>query len=298
MGIIILIIVLFFGFQFFMLYKDEIKYILKNPKKVFINAKTDIYKYFKYKKWRVCNNYGYLNIYSAYSNQVFGCGKTLTMVKDAISLYKKYNNVDIYDEENHEWVTQKVHLISNIKLFGVPYYEFIDENQFTEFDKYKFDKQDITVYLIDEMQALYDSRSFKDNISKDFMEQFLQCRKNKIIILATAQRFSRCDKFLRELCSTLITCQKHWRFIKCIEFNANTVEHCQDLSLVKPLNSGGVWLSTDQDYKSYDTQEHVKRLLNTEYISNDEILNNRDFNNDLDLIKKRLKPTKKRKGAA
>ena len=32
------------------------------------------------------------------------------MVKDAINLYHKYNNVDIYDEEEQKWVTQKVTL--------------------------------------------------------------------------------------------------------------------------------------------------------------------------------------------
>ena len=293
--IIILFFVLFIAYTKFYLY---FKGILKHPILSFKYIPKDIYKYYHYKEYNKCKNFGYLNLYSAYSNQVFGCGKTLTMVKDALNLYNRYNNKIIWSDHNLGWVTQKVHIISNIKLYGVNYYKFIDEHQFTEFDKFGFEPDDITIFMIDEMQALYDSRGFKDNISSDFMRAFLQCRKDKIIILGTAQRFSRCDKFLRELCSTLITCNKTYRFIQTRYFNANSVEHCEDLTLLEPQYID-IWFATEETYHSYDTTELVEKLKKEEYITDAEIINNRDSSGtDEFLIKRHLKKNKKRKGAA
>lgn len=282
---------------FFPLY---FKGFLHHPILTIKNAFKDTYKYIKYKKYNELSNYAYLNLYTAYSNQVFGCGKTLTMVRDALSLYYKYDGKPVWSEEKEEFVTQHVNLISNIKLNGVRYYRFIDEHQFTEFEKFGFEDQDINIFLIDEMQALYDSRSFKDNISSEFMTRFLQCRKNKVIILGTAQRFSRCDKFLREMTSTVITCTKQWRNIFLRYYNASTVEHMEDVTMLIP-EATSIYLATDDLFNRYDTKELVEKLKNVEYISDLEIINNRDsVGNEFDILKykNKIRARKKKKGAA
>ena len=283
--------------MFFPLY---LKGFIHHPILTIKNAFKDIYKYIKYKKYNELSNYAYLNLYTAYSNQVFGCGKTLTMVRDALSLYYKYDGKPVWSEEKEEFVTQHVNLISNIKLNGVRYYRFIDEHQFTEFEKFGFEDQDINIFLIDEMQALYDSRSFKDNISSEFMTRFLQCRKNKVIILGTAQRFSRCDKFLREMTSTVITCTKQWRNVFLRYYNASTVEHMDDVTMLIP-EATSIYLATDNLFERYDTKELVEKLKNVEYISDQEIINNRDsVGNEFDILKykNKIRARKKKKGAA
>lgn len=290
--LILLIILIYLGFTKFYIY---FKGFLMHPILSIKTIPKDIYLYYKHKDYNKCKDFGYMNLYSAYSNQVFGCGKTLTMVRDALSLFNKYNDKIVWSDTKQEFVTQKVHIISNIKLYGVNYYRFIDEHQFTDFDKFGFDPDDVTIFLIDEMQALYDSRGFKDNISSDFMRAFLQCRKDKIIILGTAQRFSRCDKFLRELCSTLITCNKSYRFIQTRYYNAMSVEHCEDITLLQPQYMN-IWFATDNSFNSYDTSELVEKLKKEEYISDQEIINNRDSSGtDEFLTRKHLRRSKKSK---
>lgn len=295
-----LIIILGFFLVVYPMYCEYISGFFHHPILTTKNGYKDIKNYIKYKQYNNCNHYGYCNLYTAYSNQVFGCGKTLTMVRDALALYYKYDNKPVWSEEKQEFVVQHVNLISNIKLFGVRYYRFENEHQFTNFEKFKFEPQDINIFLIDEIQALYDSRNFKDNISSEFMTRFLQSRKNHIIIFGTAQRFSRCDKFLREMTSTVITCSKTWRFIKTRYFNAQTVEHMEDVTVLVP-DTINTWFATDEAYNSYDTLELVEKLKKTEYISDQEIINNRDnTGNDFDLVrfKNKIKARKKKKGVA
>lgn len=296
-GLLMIILIIIGLNMFFPLY---FKGFLHHPILTIKNAYKDIYKYIKFKEYNRCNNVAYLNLYTAYSNQVFGCGKTLTMVRDALSLYYKYDGKLVYDYDKEEFVVQHVNLISNIRLNGVRYYRFVDEHQFTEFEKFKFEPQDINVFMIDEMQALYDSRSFKDNISSEFMTRFLQCRKNKVIILGTAQRFGRCDKFLREMTSTVVACTKTWRNIFLRYYNASTVEHMDDVTMLIPEDTS-IWLATDKAFNAYDTNELVEKLKNVEYISDQEIIQNRDnAGNEFDILKykNKIRQRKKKKGAA
>jgi len=297
---LLLIIILLFFFVVYPLYNSYISCFFHHPILTTKNAYKDIKHYIKYKEYNRCRNFAYYNLYTAYSNQVFGCGKTLTMVKDALALYYKYDGKPVWSDDENDFVIQHVNLISNMKLNGDRYYRFVDEHQFTEFEKFGFGKEDINIFLIDEIQALYDSRNFKDNISSDFMTRFLQCRKNKVIILGTAQRFSRCDKFLREMTSTVITCVKTWRYVSLNYYNAQTVEHMEDITLIVP-DAKNHWFATDNAYSSYDTNELVEKLKKMEYISDDEIIRNRDnVGNDFDLMrfKNKIKARKKKKGVA
>ena len=97
-GILIIILIIISLNMFFPLY---LKGFLHHPILTIKNAYKDIYKYIKFKEYNRCNNVAYLNLYTAYSNQVFGCGKTLTMVRDALSLYYKYDGKLVYDYDKN-----------------------------------------------------------------------------------------------------------------------------------------------------------------------------------------------------
>lgn len=82
----ILIVFLFF-LVVYPMYSEYISGFFHHPILTTKNAFIDIKDYIKYKKYNNLNNYGYCNLYTAYSSQVFGCGKTLTMVRDALSFH-------------------------------------------------------------------------------------------------------------------------------------------------------------------------------------------------------------------
>ena len=205
--LICILILIFIKFPF-------LRYVVTHPFLVVRHACVDMYKYIRYKRYNNCNEYGLIRLNSAKTSQVFGCGKTLSLVRQAKYVYNRYNNKKVWDEEEKCFVTQKIHIISNVRLYDIPYIEFIGESQFIDIDKLGFDKQDIIIYLLDEAGAIFNSRQFRDNISMEFLTRLLQSRKNKMALYMTSQRFQFTDKILRESCSYVTTCKKIWRIIE------------------------------------------------------------------------------------
>ena len=234
----------------------------------------------------------------ASGDQVFGCGKTLSLVKYAIHIYKKYDGLQVWDSEHNAFCTQHIHIISNVNLYGVPYIEWESEKQFTDLESYNFPKQDITIFLLDEIGTIFNSRTFRNNISPEFLTKLLQSRKNKMCLYSTSQRFLFTDKILRESCSTVTTCRKFWRFITLSDYNAYDLENTTNPALLKPVSSS-IWLATDDDYNSYDTEQLIERLKKNkdDILSTEEILNTRgDSVAGMDNISQRhLKRIKQRK---
>ena len=107
----------------------------------------------------------------------------------------------MWDSDQEKFVVQKIHIISNVELYNVPYVKFTGVNQIIDIDKFGFDSQDITIYLLDESGAIFNSRNFRDNISTEFLTRLLQSRKNKCCLYMTSQRFQFTDKILREVCN-------------------------------------------------------------------------------------------------
>ena len=135
----------------------------------------DFFDYIKNKKWNVWNGFG-LNIYVG----MFGKGKTLSATKYVLKQAKRYN----------------LNVISNIKLNGYPYIPLTNWQQIVE-------AEGNTIILIDEISTVFNARQWKDfNINLLF--QLLQCRKNKKMIVGTAQRFAHVDKLLRDITYNVI----------------------------------------------------------------------------------------------
>lgn len=259
-----------------LLISPHFRYFLSHPVKVLKFAILDGINYFRHKEYNVCHEYGKIRMNVASGDQVFGCGKTLSLVKYAKHIYKKYDGLQVWDPEHKAFCTQHIHIISNVNLYGVPFIEWESEKQFTDLEAYGFPKQDITIFLLDEIGTIFNSRTFRNNISPEFLTKLLQSRKNKMCLYSTSQRFLFTDKILRESCSTVTTCRKFWRFITLSDYNAYDLENTNNPALLKPIRST-IWLATDDDYNSYDTEQLIEKLKKNkdDVMGTEEILKSR-----------------------
>lgn len=275
----------------------QIKYCFLHPIKTIRYGFKDIKEYIVHKGYNVCNQYGKMVSYCASGQQVFGCGKTLTMVHDAINIYRKYDNLPVWNYKENKYVIQHVHIVSNVDMSGsgIPYYKWTDESMLSHFEKFGFPEQDITIFLLDEASSVFNSRSFKTNFSEVLLSILLQQRKYKMCIFTTAQRFSMIDKLIRETTSSVVTCKKIWRLIFTCTYDAYDVENCDNMAFLQPLSTR-VWFAKDSDYNAYDTTQHVEKLqkINDEggFLSTAEIINARG-ETDTDVNKVSNKKRKK-----
>lgn len=214
-------------------------------------------------------------MYSGSGSQVFGSGKTLSMIRDVIGLYHRYNDKVVFDEDSKKFVIQRIHIISNVELYDIPYIKFESVNQFIDIDKYEFGPMDITIYLLDESGAIFNSREFRNNISTEFLTKLLQSRKHKCCMYMTSQRLQFTDKILREICSSVVACRKYWRIVCNYDYNPLDLEYALNPEMIKPIRKS-YWLATDKTFKSYNTYQLVEKLRKNydvnEYLNTEEIL--------------------------
>lgn len=237
---------------------------------------TDLYKWFRYKRWHELKT-GELICYCA----LFGKGKTLSVVHYITSLYDKYNDKLIYDFDRKKWVTQKVHIISNVDLKGYPYEQFVSLSQVVAVTKYarkkdfKNDTLTCTLVLGDEFGAEMNCRSFKTNITPTFLNTLLTCRHNHISFVYDSQRFHLSDALLRQVTYRVIQCNKVWRVMVSAKYDAWELENASSPAMIKPLCRYG-WFIKDKDYNAYDTLacvDHlVKKCEEGDMLSEEEIL--------------------------
>lgn len=235
----------------------------------------DFIKYLKFKQWRNCKT-GSLICFVG----LFGKGKTLSAVHYVVQKYKRYNGKLIYDFDRKKWVTQIVHIISNVEL-SLPYEKFVSLAQIvnvadTMRDKDKEnDTLTVTFVLGDEFSVQLNSRKFKENIDPLFLNTLLTCRHHHISLVYTSQRFNHVDALLRQVTSAVITCNKCWRIMVHGEYDAYELENAADPTQVKPKRRFG-WFIFDSDYSAYDTLACVGNLTKScqegDMLSEDEIL--------------------------
>lgn len=107
-----------------------------------------------------------------------GAGKTLMAMHLLRQMYEEY---------------PKVVIVSNISVFGLPCIPFTGTECFETIEN----GSDGIIFLIDEIDKLYNSLESK-GMPISQMQIWSQNRKNRRVILGTAQRFTRCAKGLRE----------------------------------------------------------------------------------------------------
>ena len=236
-----------------------VRVILTHPVSTVYYGVKDIYKYFRFHRWNECST----GIISCYVG-LFGKGKTLTAVHKVVKLYKRYNNKRIYDFDRKKWVTQKVHIISNVTL-AIPYEDFVSMSQIVAVaDRMRaIDKQNdtltCTIVLGDEFSVQLNSRNFKSNIDPLFLNTLLTCRHHHISLIYTSQRFNHVDALLRQVTSYVYTCNKVWRIMVHEQYDAFELENASDPTLIKPKSRFG-WFIRDAAFNAYDTLACVGNL--------------------------------------
>lgn len=240
-----------------------IRLMVLHPLLTAFNAVKDIITYFKHRDWRKLRT-GKLICYTA----LFGKGKTLSAVHYIAQNYRKYNGRKIYDIHRRKWVTQKVHVISNVDLNGIPYEKFESLEQIVAASEYRrkkdMDEDTLTCILVlgDEFSVQMNSREFKKNIDPLFLNTLLTCRHHHITLVYDAQRFNHVDALLRQVTSYVIECDKVWRFMVQYRYDAYALECATDPSLVKCQHKSG-WFVRDRDFALYDTLACVGNLAKT-----------------------------------
>ena len=231
-----------------------VPFVVKNLYLIVFYGILDIYKYFRFKRWREFRRYGKIMCYCG----LFGAGKTLSMTHFVRSIYQQYNGVEVYDFESGQWVIQHLHIISNYALTDIPYTPLVCEQQLYNIEQ---PKQDVTIVLLDEISAIFNNRDYK-NFTPDLLTSLLQCRHRKVMFLGTAQRFQMTDKNFRQTMETSSNCKKFWRICRVNLLDAYELENCTNPLMLKPI-ARQYWFVRDSDYEAYDTNEMVTKLVKT-----------------------------------
>lgn len=236
---------------------------------------VDLFYYFKHNKRNLYHT-GELIAYVG----LFGKGKTLSAVHRVVSAYNEYNGLPVWCPRRRKMVTQRVHIISNVSL-SVPYEDFVSLEQIVLMSERVNDYDDlhdtltITLVLGDEFSVQMNSREFKKNIDPMFLNTLLTCRHYHISLYYTAQRFMQVDALLRQVTSSVIDCDKTWRFQGNNVYDAWEMENATNTTLLTPI-ARKCWFVRDSDYEAYNTFACVGNLKKSmergDMMSEEEIL--------------------------
>lgn len=274
MNIKLVILAVAFLFCYYMFIPFRL--VIKNPVSAVYYALCDTFFYFKHRKKNECPT-GKIIAYTA----LFGGGKTLSVVHYVTSMFFRYNDVKVWDRDRKKFVTQKIHIISNVDLTCVPYERFVSLEQivrvsekFRDLD-YQNDTLTVTIVLGDEFSVQLNSREFKKNIDPLFLNTLLTCRHHHILLVYDAQRFNHVDALLRQVTLSVIECKKVWRFLLQYEYDAYEMENATNPALITPRFRYG-WFIRDRDFEAYDTLACVGNLKKScedgDMLTEDEIL--------------------------
>lgn len=269
-------IILIFSFAIAFFLSPVFRCLVFNFWRSIPNFFIDVFKYFKYRAWRVAPC-GELVSYTG----LFGKGKTLSAVHCVVSLYKRYNDLMVYDKLRKKFVKQNVVILSNVSLNGVPFKHFESLHQMVELSHQlkELDEQNNTLtylyVLADELSVQMNSRNFKSNIDPLFLNTLLTCRHYHISMYYTAQRFNQVDALLRQVTQRVFDCDKNWRIQLQRVYDGYELENCTNPLLVKPLKIV-TWFIRNKDFGYYDTLACVDNLtkdaMSGDMLSPEEIL--------------------------
>lgn len=230
----------------------------------------DLITYLIEKKWEYWQGFG-IRMYCGY----FGSGKSMLASKFIVDNYNRYH----------------VNVISNIPL-NIPYTPLVNKSQIENCEN-------DTIIFIDECNTLFNARNWKD-FPVELIYQLCQNRKKKIMLIMTAPRFHLVDKSIRDVTQHVYECHKtFWRVHSVDIYDGWERENAINLDLVKPIASYGVF-ARDSYYKNYDSFAIIDNVKKEEFLSNQEIVQNRTYsgniivNNEVNVSKKGLSKNKKR----
>lgn len=218
----------------------------------------------------------------------FGAGKSSYMVKRAYDLAFEYPQLSI---------------LTNIKLQNFPEWtKILPLNTATDI----LNAPENTLVLIDEIGTIFNSRDFsggKAAVPKPLFQHLCQCRKRKMMIFGTVQRFNLLDKQIRDITADVTSCHSHWRypFVRwqtAYTFDIEEYELYSENKTYKPRSlRSDLIIQTNKLRSLYDTSQLVDNMLGKEYLSDSEIIANREAvsGDSAVLDKKQNKQIRKRK---
>lgn len=235
----------------------------------------DLIMYFVKRKWRDVNVGFGITCFIG----MFGHGKTLSMTHHVRQLYKKYGD--------------KILIISNYKLVGIPYVELVNFNQLLRLadDHQGYDGY---VVCIDEIEAVLSNRSYS-SFPLALLSPLCQQRKLHIKMFVSAQRWAMIDIIFRRITNHVVDCNKFWRLQSMRYYDAWDYENAPNTQLIKPFGARW-WFVRNIDYNSYDTSEQIREDAAANFISNDETLSRIGLDTvcNEDLVKRRSKRLKRK----
>lgn len=196
----------------------------------------------------------------------FGAGKTNSAVYYVYQQCLKYKQLSV---------------LTNIKLTNFPKWTKILELKTA---------QDILnapencIVLIDEIGTIFNSRDFssgKQAVPKVLFQHLCQCRKRHLQIIGTVQKYNLLDKQIRDISADVTVCKcfaKHpfSRIVTTYTYDVDEYDMYMSNRMYTPrLLSSDVYIQSNLCRNLYDTSELVDNMLNKEYLSDKEILENR-----------------------
>lgn len=270
-----MVIIVIIAFLFLLVMFPTFRCAVSHPIALVVNGCRDIVQYYKHKEFNVCHT-GELVAYTG----LFGKGKTLSAVHRVVAAYHQYDGKKVWCPRRKKLVTQRVKVISNVKL-NIPYEDFVSLEQIVldaERKQAYDDANDtltVTLVLGDEFSVQMNSRSFKTNIDPLFLNTILTCRHYYISLYYTAQRFSHVDALLRQVTSYVVECDKMWRFQRLNYYDAWDMENATSGQLLTPI-ARRCWFVLNKDYAAYNTLACVgnlkKSMKEGDMMTEDEIL--------------------------
>ena len=195
----------------------------------------------------------------------FGAGKTSTMVKLAYDLCRQYKQLTV---------------VTNISLKNFP--DWTNIIPLRTVDDILNAPPD-TLVLIDEIGTLFNSRDFSsgERLPKSLFQHLCQCRKRRMMIYGTVQRYCLLDKQIRDVSATVSDCKvyfKHPFSRLCIvsTYDVDDWDLYQSNPMYTPKRlDSKVYVQSEKHRQLYDTSALVEGLLKQKYIPDNEILQNR-----------------------
>ncbi len=196
----------------------------------------------------------------------FGAGKTSLMTAKAYDLCDKYPQLTV---------------VTNLCLINFPEHtQILPLNTIDDI----LNAPKNCLVLIDEVGTIFNSRDFmcgKKSFPKELFQFVCQCRKRKLMIYGTAQRFCFVDKQLRDITATVTECFSSFRhpFTRkltafCYDIDEYEAGQTNPLYEPRPFDAS-VYIQSEKYRHLYDTAEMVKGMLEMEYDDEATIMMNR-----------------------
>ena len=188
---------------------------------------------------------------------LYGQGKTMALTEYLTRMRKKYGD--------------KIYISTNYGFKGEDFPLTTWQELLTEYDR-------PVIFGYDEIQNEFNSRDYK-NFPYELVKLLTQNRKGHgKQIVGTAQRFTRVDKTIRELCTHVVECKKAWfgRVTKLKKYDVEDYEmFLNEIDVMKkhkiPCQRYS-FIQTDELRNSYDSFKMLESARTKEYVSASEKL--------------------------